>query len=110
MEDMSSPRKCLPFTLACLGRGFRAKDLSGRYLLSFWFIISKGAHDANRNEGGVCVYHQTSLPFFVNAWKESGLLVDGIRDDAEGCNMLSYLRMENPKRGDITCDGESSGF
>lgn len=73
-------------------------------------LLSRRVHDANHNEGGVCVYRQTSLPFFVKAWKESGLLVDGIRDDAEGCNMLSYLRMENPKRGATTCDSESSGF
>ena len=57
-----------------------------------------------------CVYRQTSLPFFVNAWKENGLLVDGICDDAEGCNMISYRRMKNPKRGAITCDNESSGY
>jgi len=73
-------------------------------------LLSQRVHDANRNEGGVCVYRQTSLPFFVNVWKESGFLVDGIRDDAEGCNVLSYLRMEKPKRGAITCDSESSGF
>jgi len=74
-------------------------------------------HDANRNEVCVCVcvyyreecmaptvtqgvcvcvcvcarvYRQTSLRFFVNAWRECDLLVDGVCDDTEGCNMTSY--------------------
>jgi len=57
----------------------------------------------------VCVYRQNSLPFFVKVWKESGFLVDRIRDDVEGCNMLPDRRMKNPKRGAITCDSENSG-
>ena len=43
----------------------------------------------------------SSLPFFVNAWKENGLSVDGVCDDPEGCNMLSYRRMKDPKRGAV---------
>ena len=59
-------------------------------------LLSRRVNDANRNEGGVCIYRHTLLPFFVNVWKESGLLIDRIRDSAEGYNVLSCLTLYAP--------------